>query len=187
MADRDIVVVGASAGGVEALLELVHTLPDRLNASIFITTHFPAGGTSTLPRILSRAGRLPVSHPTDGEPIVAGRIYTAPPDVHLLLQRQRIELVRGPPEHGHRPAIDPMFRSAAVAFGPRVIGVVLTGNLDDGTSGLAAIKRRGGLAVVQDPADALFPSMPQSALDHIAVDRVVPIRGMWSALEGLMG
>jgi two-component system chemotaxis response regulator CheB len=186
MAERDIIVIGASAGGVEALRQLVHSLPDRLNASIFIRVHFPAGGTSALPRILGRACHLPVSHPTHGEPIVAGRIYVAPPDVHLLLGGQRMQLVHDPREDGPRPAIDPMFRSAAIAFGPRVIGVVLTGNLDDGTSGLAAIKRRGGLTVVQDPGDALFPSMPQSVLDHMAVDRVVPIHGMWSALDGLM-
>jgi two-component system, chemotaxis family, protein-glutamate methylesterase/glutaminase len=186
MAERDIIVVGASAGGVEALRHLVQGLPNGLEGSVFVTIHFPSHGTSMLPRILSRAGHLPVLHPSEHEPIVAGRIYIAPPDFHLLLGRRQIRLLRGPRENGHRPAIDPMFRSAAVAFGPRVIGVVLTGNLDDGTSGLAAVKRHGGLALVQDPDDALFPSMPQSAIEHVDVDRVVPIREMWPALERLM-
>jgi two-component system, chemotaxis family, protein-glutamate methylesterase/glutaminase len=186
MAERNIIVVGASAGGVEGLRQLVHSLPDRLDASVFVTIHFPSHGTSVLPRILSRVGRLPVLHPSDGERIVLGRIYIAPPDYHLLVDRKTIRLVRGPRENGHRPAIDPMFRSAAVAFGPRVIGVVLTGNLDDGTGGLAAIKRRGGLALVQDPEDALFPSMPHSAIEHVPVDRVAPIRAMWPALDVLM-
>jgi two-component system chemotaxis response regulator CheB len=186
MAERDIIVIGASAGGVEALRHLVQCLPDRLRASMFVTMHFPSHGTSMLPRILSRAGPLPVLHPSEHERIVAGRIYIAPPDFHLLFSDHHVRLVRGPRENGHRPAIDPMFRSAAVRFGPRVIGVVLTGNLDDGTSGLAAIKRHGGLALVQDPDDALFPSMPQSAIEHVAVDRIASIREMWSALETMM-
>jgi two-component system chemotaxis response regulator CheB len=186
MAERNIIVVGASAGGVEALRQLVHSLPDRLDGSMFVTVHFPSHGTSVLPRILRRAGHMPVLHPSDGERIVAGRIYVAPPDFHLLVERKRICLVRGPRENGHRPAIDPMFRSASVAFGPRVIGVVLTGNLDDGTSGLAAIKRHGGLTLVQDPEDALFPSMPNSAIEHVAVDRIASIGQMSAALNDLM-
>jgi two-component system chemotaxis response regulator CheB len=186
MAERDIIVVGASAGGVEALRELVHSLPDRLDASIFVTIHFPSSGKSVLPRILARAGHLPVRHPSGNEAILPGQIYVAPPNSHLLLRPRGIRLVRGPREHGHRPAIDPMFRSAALAFGPRVVGVVLTGNLDDGTSGLAAIRRRGGLTLVQDPDDALFPSMPRSAIDHVQVDQIVPIRGMWPVLEALI-
>jgi two-component system chemotaxis response regulator CheB len=186
MAGRDIIVVGASAGGVEALQAVARTLPTKFAGSIFVTLHFPEHGTSHLPRILSRTGALPAVHAADGESIVPGRIYVAPPDYHLLLHRKRIRLVRGPKENGSRPAIDPMFRSAAVAFGPRVIGVVLTGNLDDGTSGLRAIKRRGGLAVVQDPDDALFPSMPQSAIDHVDVDRVVPLHGLAKTLAELM-
>jgi two-component system, chemotaxis family, protein-glutamate methylesterase/glutaminase len=186
MAERDIIVIGASAGGVEALRQLVHSFPEQLDASVFVAIHFPSHGTSLLPRILSRVGHLPVLHPTDGERIAAGRIYVAPPDFHLLVERKCIRLVRGPRENGHRPAIDPMFRSASVAFGPRVIGVVLTGNLDDGTSGLAAIKRHRGLTLVQDPEDALFPSMPQSAIEHVEVDRVAPIRSMWAALDALM-
>lgn len=186
MHHRDIVVIGASAGGIEALQQLVRALRPDLNASLFVTVHFPEHGTSVLPRILSRAGRLPAVAAADGESIIPGRIYVAPPNYHLLLERDCVRLVRGPRENGNRPAIDPMFRSAAVAFGPRVIGVVLTGLLDDGTSGLAAIKRAGGLAVVQDPADALFPSMPESALQFVAVDHVVPIRMMGSTLSALV-
>jgi two-component system chemotaxis response regulator CheB len=178
MNHRDIVVVGASAGGIEALQHLVRSLPPRFPASIFVTVHFPEHGTSVLPRILSRAGKLAAVHAADGESIVHERIYVAAPDYHLLPGRGGIRLVRGPKENGNRPAIDPMFRSAAVAFGPRVIGVVLTGNLDDGTSGLAAIKRYGGTTVVQDPDDALFPSMPQSAIEHVEVDHVVSLRSL---------
>jgi two-component system, chemotaxis family, protein-glutamate methylesterase/glutaminase len=186
MRHRDIIVVGASAGGIEALQELARVLPAKLPASIFITVHFPEHGTSVLPRILNRAGPLTAVHAADGESIVRGRIYVAPPDYHLLPADDRIQLVRGPTENGNRPAIDPMFRSAAVAYGPRVIGVVLTGNLDDGTSGLVAIKRQGGVAVVQNPADAVFASMPQSAIDHVAVDRVVDIRMMGQVLAELV-
>ncbi|MGH7620622.1 MAG: chemotaxis protein CheB, partial [Gemmatimonadaceae bacterium] len=169
MIHRDIIVVGASAGGVEALQRLVAYLPANFGGSMFVTVHFPEHGTSTLPRILTRAGPLTAIHPVNGEPIIPGRIYVARPDFHLLLGPTGIRLVRGPRENGNRPAVDPMFRSAAVAFGRRVIGVVLTGNLDDGTSGLAAIKRRGGLAIAQDPSDALFPSMPHSAIEHVEV------------------
>lgn len=184
--NRDIVVVGASAGGIEALQQLVRGLPSKLAGSMFITVHFPERGVSVLPAILSRAGPNPVMHASDGESIVAGRIYVAPPDFHLLLESNVVRLVRGPKQNGNRPAIDPMFRSTALAFGPRVIGVVLTGNLDDGTSGLRAIKRRGGYAIVQDPGDAMFSSMPQSAIEHVKVDRVAAIRGMARAIVDAM-
>jgi two-component system chemotaxis response regulator CheB len=183
---RDIVVIGASAGGVEALKKLAASLPADFPGSIFVTVHFPEHGTSMLPQILARVSRLAVVHAADGESIVRGRIYVAPPNHHLLMKGDTIELVRGPRENGNRPAVDPMFRSAALAFGPRVVGVVLTGNLDDGTSGLAAIKRAGGLALVQDPADALFSSMPQSAIDHVAVDCVAPLSTLASSLRQLV-
>jgi two-component system, chemotaxis family, protein-glutamate methylesterase/glutaminase len=175
MIHRDIIVVGASAGGVEALQRLVSRLPADFRGSLFVTVHFPGHGTSTLPRILSRAGPLSAVHPANDEAILPGRVYVAPPDFHLLFARNHIRLARGPRENRNRPAVDPMFRSAAIEYGPRVIGVVLTGNLDDGTAGLRAIKRYGGLGVVQDPADALFPSMPLSALDHVKVDRVATL------------
>jgi two-component system chemotaxis response regulator CheB len=182
MANRDIIVIGASAGGIEVLQQLMKALPAKFAASIFVTVHVPENATSVLPRILSRAGPLSAVHATNGEPIVSGRVYVAPPDFHLMLARTGIRLVRGARENGNRPAIDPMFRSAAIAFGPRVIGVILTGNLDDGTSGLAVIKRRGGLSVVQDPTDALCPSMPASAIEHVSVDRVVPSRHLAETL-----
>src|SRR5262245_4337312 len=183
---RDILVIGTSAGGVEALQTIVKTLPPKLPAAVFVTLHFPEHGTSVLPRILSRAGPLPAMHASDKDPIVHGRIYIAPPDHHLLLTTRGIRIVRGPKDNGNRPAIDPMFRSAAVAFGPRVIGVVLTGNLDDGTAGLRSIKRRGGLAVVQDPEEALFASMPNSAIENVEVDRVVRLSHFGRMLQELI-
>lgn len=183
---RDIIVIGTSAGGVEALQTIVRTLPPKFPAAVFVTLHFPEHGTSVLPRILSRAGSLPAMHGANNDPIVHGRIYIAPPDHHLLLTTRGIRIVRGPKDNGNRPAVDPMFRSAAVAFGPRVIGVVLTGNLDDGTAGLAAIKRRGGLTVVQDPEEALFPSMPTSAIEHVAVDRVIRLSHFGRTIQELM-
>jgi len=186
VARRDIVVVGASAGGIAALQQFALQLPATFDGSIFVTVHFPEHGTSTLPRILNRSGSLSAVHAADGESIVPGRIYVAPPDFHLLLSRRGVRLARGPKEKGNRPAVDSMFRSAAVSFGPRVIGVVLTGNLDDGTAGLLAIKRRGGLGIAQDPSEALFPSMPRSAIEHAAVDRVVPIRDLHKTLAELM-
>ena len=143
MATHHIVVIGASAGGVEALNQLVEQLPPNLSAAIFVALHFPAGSASFLPEILSRARTLPAVHPQSGEKIQLGRIYVAPPDYHLLIRPDTVELSRGPKENGYRPAIDTMFRSAAQAHGPGVVGVVLTGMLDDGTWGLKAIKSQG--------------------------------------------
>src|SRR5437588_10453002 len=138
MPRHDIIVVGASAGGVEALKTLVGTLSPDLEASVFIVLHIPPQSPSLLPEILSRYGPLRAVQPKDGDPIVRGMIYVAPPDHHLLVERERIRVVRGPKENRHRPAVDPLFRSAALAYGPRVVGVVLTGALDDGTAGLLA-------------------------------------------------
>jgi two-component system, chemotaxis family, protein-glutamate methylesterase/glutaminase len=184
---RDIVVIGGSAGGVEGLSKIVAGLPKDLPAAIFVSLHFPPRGVSVLPQILSRAGPLPASHPTDGQTIEHGHVYVAAPDRHLMLARRGfIRLLRGPTENGARPAIDPMFRSAAVAYGPRVIGVVITGNLDDGTAGLLAIKRRQGIAVVQDPHDALFPSMPASAIAHVDADHVVRLDEIPSLISRLV-
>jgi two-component system chemotaxis response regulator CheB len=173
---HDIIAIGASAGGVEALVALVRDLPPDLPAAVFVALHIPAQSPSMLPMILDRSGPLPASQPQDGEVIEPGRIYVAPPDHHLLVNRGQIRVMHGPKENRHRPAIDPLFRSAARAYGPRVVGVVLTGALDDGTAGLRAIKKRGGVAIVQDPAEALFPGMPQSALDRGAADHCVPLR-----------
>jgi len=170
---HDIIVIGASSGGLEPLLDIVAGLPADLPAAIFIVVHIPAEGTSRLPEILSHAGRLPASHGKDREEIQLGHIYIAPPDFHLLLHDDYMRVIRGPRENNHRPAIDPLFRSAAYSYGPRVIGIVLSGMLDDGTAGLVAVKNRGGLAVVQDPQEALFPDMPRAALAAVPVDHCV--------------
>ena len=174
MAGRDIVVIGASAGGIEALRDLVRGLPEDYPGSLFVVVHFPGSVTSTLPRILSRAGPLPARHARNGQTIEPGQIYVAPPDCHLHLIDGHLRLTRGPKENGHRPAIDPLFRTAAHSFGPRVVGVVLSGNLNDGTAGLLAIKQLGGLAIVQNPDTALYQGMPRSAIDHVAVDHCLP-------------
>jgi two-component system, chemotaxis family, protein-glutamate methylesterase/glutaminase len=185
MKGHDIIAIGASAGGVEALMELAGQLPADLPASVFVALHVPSHGASILPRILSRSGPLPASHAVDGEPIRPGRIYVAPPDHHLLIHEDKVRLSRGPRENGVRPAVDPLFRSAARWYGPRVVGVVLSGTLDDGTAGILAIKERGGVAMVQDPADALFPGMPRSAIEAVAVDHVAPASAIPTLLDRL--
>jgi two-component system, chemotaxis family, protein-glutamate methylesterase/glutaminase len=186
MPDHGIVVVGASAGGVEALTELAASLPSDLSAAMFVVLHLPATGTSALPEILRRHGPFPVAHVKDGEPVQPGRVYVAPPDHHVLLRTGHVHLSRGPRENGHRPAIDPLFRSAAREYATRVIGLVLSGALDDGTAGLLAIKSRGGVAVVQDPADALHPGMPTNALEHVQVDHAVAAASMGKLLVRLI-
>jgi len=186
MAGHDIIVVGASAGGVEALVEVVRRLPPGLPAAVFVVLHIPAQSPSLLPDILSRSGPLITSHPDDGEKIEHGRIYVAPPNHHLLVERGHVRVVLGPKENRHRPAVDPLFRSAALAYGPRVVGVVLTGALDDGTAGLLAVKRRGGIAVVQDPKDALYAGMPRSALENIVVDYTLPLSDIGPLLKRLV-
>lgn len=182
MAHHDIVAIGASAGGVEALTRLVRDLPPGLPASLFVVCHFPSGHRSVLPEILSRAGPLLAAHAVDGETFHPGHIYIAPPDYHLLLAKdRRVQLTRGPRENHHRPAIDPLFRSAAHHYDSRVIAVVLTGFLNDGAAGLLSVRGSGGIAVVQDPADAAVASMPENAAriagaDHcVALDRLAPL------------
>ncbi len=176
MPGHDIIVVGASAGGVEALTYLAKKLPPDIKAAIIIVLHVPAHSTSVLPRILNRAGSLPVSHAQNNQAILPGRIYVAPPDYHLLVKPGYVILSRGPRENSHRPAIDPLFRTAARAYGRRVVAVVLTGVLDDGTAGLKAVKIRGGVAVVQDPNDAMYAGMPRSAIENVDdIDYILPL------------
>lgn len=176
MSKKDIVVIGASAGGIEALREIIGTLPVDFPASVFVVQHTGPDAPGILDVILRRAGNLPTISPRDKEHIRPGYVYVAPPDKHMLIEPSRICLSRGPKENRFRPAVDPLFRSAARVYGPRVIGVVLTGGLDDGTAGLWAIKQLGGTAVVQDPEDAVVPSMPASALRYVNVDHVEPLK-----------
>ena len=175
---RDIVVIGASAGGFEALSELLGALPFGLGAAILIVLHTSPDSPGNTADILERVGRLPVVHPHDGDDIVHGCVMVAPPDHHLIVDGSTVRLVRGPKENGVRPAVDPLFRSAVRSYGPRVVGVLLSGALDDGTQGLSEIKQGGGLAVVQDPREAAFPCMPLSGLCHVAVDHVLPVKGI---------
>jgi two-component system chemotaxis response regulator CheB len=181
-----LVVVGASAGGVEALSRLVAALPEALPAAVLVVLHVAAGAPSVMPQILARAGALTVRAVEDGETIRAGRVYVAPPDQHLVVEGRRVSLVRGPRENGHRPAIDPLFRSAARAAGPGVIGVVLSGNPSDGTHGLAHIKAHGGVTLVQEPDEAPFPGMPLSALAHVEIDHVLPIAALAATIVRLV-
>jgi two-component system chemotaxis response regulator CheB len=171
---RDLVVIGASAGGVETLRRVVAGLPADLPAAVCIVLHIAPGSPSALARILERAGRLPCRAAADGEPLRPGQILVAPPDHHLVIEDGHARLTVGPRENGHRPAVDVLFRSAAMARHTRVIGVVLSGTRDDGSAGLALIKSSGGATIVQDPEDALYPGMPSNALAHVAVDVVVP-------------
>lgn len=187
MIKRDIFVIGASAGGVEVLTQLVRALPADFPGSLFVVLHLPAESPSLLPQILTRAGALKASHPEDLERIRPGHIYVAPPDYHLMVEQGYMRVVRGPKENRHRPAIDPLFRSAARSYDGRVVGIILSGMLDDGTAGLMAIKRCGGVAVVQNPAEALYPSMPQSALEHVKVDYCLPVAQIGPLLLSLVG
>jgi two-component system chemotaxis response regulator CheB len=175
MQPRHLVVIGTSAGGIEALRQLVAGFPPDFPAAIAIVMHTSPQSPGILHEILVRAGPLPAVSPTGIERLRAGYIYVAPPDFHLLVEPGRLCVAKGPRENRFRPAIDPLFRSAAQVYGPNAIGIVLTGNLDDGTAGLWAIKQLGGITIVQDPSDALFPSMPQSAVESVKVDHVVPL------------
>jgi two-component system chemotaxis response regulator CheB len=170
---RDVVVIGASAGGIEALRRLVGRLPRDLPAAVLVVLHMSASSPSALSGILGRAGPLPSRQARDGEDLVPGEILVAPPDHHLIVEGDHVLLTVGPRENNHRPSVDALFRSAADSARERVVGVVLSGMRDDGAAGLAVIKANGGLALVQDPEDALHPGMPQSAIDNVAVDAVL--------------
>ena len=175
MPGRDIIVVGASAGGVEALRALVAGLPKEFPGTVFVVMHTAPDSPGVLAQILDRAGPLPALNAANRERFRPGHVYVAPPDQHLLLEPGAMRLTRGPKENRFRPAIDPLFRSAAQVYGPRVVGVILTGGLDDGVSGLWTIKRLGGLAVVQHPEEAYMPSMPLNAIAQVEVDHTLPL------------
>jgi two-component system chemotaxis response regulator CheB len=169
---RDIIVIGASTGGLDALKQLVSSLPATLPAAVFIVLHQSDSFRSHLAELLRNVASLPVEEALHGEPVERGHIYVAPPDNHLMLREERLVVVRGPRENGHRPSVDALFRSAAEAYGSRVIGVILTGALDCGTLGLLAVKSRGGVGIAQDPDNALCRDMPSSAIRSGAVDHV---------------
>jgi two-component system chemotaxis response regulator CheB len=186
LARHDIVVIGGSAGAIEALAELLAVLPEKLPAALFIVVHRATVAGDALPRILDAAGPLRVVDARDGEKIEHGRVYLAPPDAHLLIEAEFIRLGSGPHENMSRPAIDPLFRSAALNHGSRVVGIVLSGLMDDGVSGLAAIERRGGIVVVQDPVEALEPALPRAALAAVEADHVVPAAEIGRLLDRLV-
>lgn len=185
MSGYPIVTVGASAGGVEAVINLVKQLPDTFLAPLLVVLHFPPSSTSLLPSILNRLTHLSVLHPHDGDPIEPGKIYAALPDHHLVVQHNRIHLNRGARENGYRPSIDTLFRSAAYAYGSQVISVLLSGTLDDGTAGMITIKARGGTTIVQDPEEALFNGMLYSAINNVGVDHILKTANIASLLVEL--
>jgi two-component system, chemotaxis family, protein-glutamate methylesterase/glutaminase len=186
MSRPDIIVIGASTGGVVALTQLIQDLPSQLPAAIFIVVHTPANLPCWLPQILQNCGELPAVHAVDAAAIEQGCIYIAPPNRHLLVKGDYMHVVFEPKENGFRPAIDPLFRTAAAAYDKRVVGIVLSGGLFDGIAGLMEIKQRGGVAIVQDPNEALVSTMPQTAIKRVAVDYILPIANMASVLLDLV-
>lgn len=184
---RDVVVVGASAGGVQALRTLVAGLPRDLPATVLVVLHLPEGSPSALAGILDRAGGPPAATAVDGEALALGTVRVARSGHHLQLRDGRLRTWRGPPDHGYRPAVDTLFRSAADDAGPRVVAVVLSGALHDGADGLLAVRAAGGVAVVQDPLDAGYPGMPTSALATAGADHVAPVADLPALLTRLVG
>jgi len=182
---HDIVVVGASADGLQPLKDLLRMLPRDLGAAVFMVLHTAPTGGGLLPDILQRVGSLPVIPARDGEAILPGRVYVPPPDRHLLVHQGRVSVVRGPRENGFRPAIDPLFGTAARAYGPRVVGVVLSGMLDDGSWGLHEVIRHGGVGLAQDPFEATFPDMPRAALRLNPSARPLPLVAIAQEIEEL--
>lgn len=184
---RDVVVIGASAGGVEALPKVLHVLPAQFPAAVFIVLHMSPQRDPQLVHILSRAASIPVSWAEQGEKFSTGHVYVSPPDVHLLFTDEHLRLAKTARENHARPSIDKLFRSAAATHGSRVIGVLLTGMLDDGVAGLRAIREAGGLAIVQDPEDAQFPELPSRALLAVAPDHTLPAVGIGAVLTKVAG
>jgi two-component system chemotaxis response regulator CheB len=185
MSRPDVIVLGASAGGLEAISDVLSRLPASLRACVLVVMHTPSNGSGVLPDILARTTTLPVAFGRTGDQLDLGRIYVARPDFHLLVTASGLRVGHGPRENGFRPAIDPLFRTAARALGPRVIGVVLSGALADGTYGLSVIKHYGGIAIVQDPEDAIIPSMPLRAIEYVSVDHVLPARDIGGTIVHL--
>jgi two-component system chemotaxis response regulator CheB len=179
---RDLVVIGASAGGVEALRRVVAVLPADLPAAVCVVLHVSADTPSALAHILARAGSLPCRSAHDGDPLVQGEILVAPPDRHLIIEEDHVRLTADAPENNHRPSVDALFRSAGETARERVTGAVLSGMRDDGTAGLAVIKANGGLALVQEPEDAMHPGMPSSAIGHVGVDAILRCEELGSAI-----
>ena len=178
---RDIVVIGGSAGAIQALT-FIDDLPHRFPAAVFLVVHLSPRSPGLLPNVLQKHSKIPVANAYNGEPISAGRIYVAPPDHHLIVRDGSVEVSHGPKENRHRPSIDVLFRSAANVHGSRVIGVILSGWLNDGSAGLAAVRAQGGLGIVQDPDDALVPAMPANALAYAGADHCVPHAQLGSLL-----
>jgi two-component system chemotaxis response regulator CheB len=187
VAHRDIVVIGASAGGLQALPQILSAMPRNVEAALLAVLHTADHSGSMLPQILQRRSNMPVFHPRDRDPIKHGQVYIAPPGFHMIVEEGFLRVLQGPRENLHRPAIDPLFRSAAAAYGRRVIGVILTGMLGDGTAGLMVVSARGGEAIVQDPENASFPSMPRSALDQVPNAHVLPLDQIAGFLLQLIG
>lgn len=180
------VFVGASAGGVETLAELLSHMPPALPAPVLVVLHISPRGQDLLASILDRAGPLPAVTAAHGQVLAPGVVYVAPRDRHLLVHDGSVVLGDGPTEHGVRPAIDVLFRSGARRYGAGAVGVVLSGMLDDGTAGLGEIRRCGGHALVQDPDEALYPQMPTSAITHVDVDWVLPVARLAAKIDELV-
>jgi two-component system chemotaxis response regulator CheB len=186
VARRDIIVIGGSAGGIEPVLSILKSLPRNIEASIFVAIHLAADVKSTLPQIIGHATNRHAIHPTNDMAIEPGTVYVAPADRHLTIRDGKVEASIGPKQNGHRPSIDVLFRSAAYCCGPRVIGVILSGMLDDGVAGLSTIIRRGGVSIAQDPRDAPFPDMPNHAIDHNVVQHILPVSQIAPMLQRLV-
>lgn len=183
---RDVLVVGGSAGAIEAIQALLRGLPDDLGAAVFVVIHIPEHRGSVLPSILQRSTSLDVQHAYNGAPVRTGQVRVAPPGYHMLLRDGLVILDRGPRENHERPSVDGLFRSAARTFESRVAGVVLSGNSDDGLAGMQAISRAGGIIAVQDPSDAAFPSMPQAVCEHMDVDMAAPAEALGRMLSRVL-